>query len=85
MDFRWPRLRQALWRTIRSLSSSSLMSSSKTYSSVVPVRPREMAATARTLGSGSESSVIRASITAGFWKSAVCVCVHECVCFLVSP
>ena len=48
------------------------------YSSLEPVRPREMAATALTLGSGSLMSVIRASITAGFWKVAVCVCV--CVC-----
>ena len=59
------------------------MSSSKMYSSDVPVRPREMAATARTLGSGSERRVIKASITAGFWKWAVCVCVYVCVCMCV--
>ena len=50
------------------------------YSSLEPVRPREMAATALTLGSGSLMSVIRASITAGFWKVAVCVCVCEFSC-----
>ncbi len=63
--FMCPRLRQALCRTILSESFSNLMSLSPTCSSVTPVRPREMAATALTLGSWSSSSVSRASITAG--------------------
>ena len=71
--FSVPRLRQALCRTIRSLSSRSLIKASMMYSSERPVLPREMAATALTLGSGSENSCSKASTTAGFWNAAVCV------------
>ena len=46
------------------------MSLSMMASSLVPVRPREMAATARTLGSSSNRSCKSASMTAGFWKVA---------------
>lgn len=65
-----PKLRHALSLTIRSTSLSNLMTASITKSSVVPVLPREMTATALTLGSWSERRVSRASITAGFWKTA---------------
>lgn len=68
--FMAPRLRQALCLTIRSLSFRSPISLSTTRSSVQPVLPREMAATARTLGSMSSSNTNRASTTAEFWKAA---------------
>ena len=68
LAFRAPRLRQPLCRTILSLSLRSWISRSITPSFWTPVRPKEMAATARMLGSSSSSSRRRASITAVFWN-----------------